>query len=120
MKAVIPSPVKVAISLALVCVAHGNAITQLSPRSKRLSLTPKKTMDYDGISHVTGIKRAIMPEWSKGCDSSSHGCGRVGSNPTDSILQHWFCLAVLPTHSGLCLYFCVDTPLKYQSLVLGY
>ena len=26
-----------------------------------------------------------MPEWSKGCDSSSHGFGRVGSNPTGSI-----------------------------------
>ena len=25
-----------------------------------------------------------MPEWSKGCDSSSHGRGRVGSNPTAS------------------------------------
>ena len=26
-----------------------------------------------------------MPEWSKGCDSSSYGFGRVGSNPTQHI-----------------------------------
>ena len=26
-----------------------------------------------------------MPEWSKGCDSSSYGFDRVGSNPTQHI-----------------------------------
>ena len=39
----------------------------------------------NNIKTTRQYKYALMPEWSKGCDSSSHSESFVGSNPTQCI-----------------------------------